>query len=373
MTRRLHSKAGMIPALACLAWTWLALAAGPFVPPAGAATDTAIDTAIDTANDTATDAATAPRWIVLPFADYTDAQTGRRLAPQLEAELAARNIEIVGNAEIRPILRSLRIRSSEGIGQDELRRLAAEIEFDFLVLGSWDILRDGGNPEFGLSMRVLDRDGGRIVRAVSTGATGDDFTGLLGRGRLLQLDDLVRHTLPVFVSELLADTNESPRARAVSGCRRVAIIPLDDAVERVPAGPIVQNSILARLVQAGYEVVEPGFVRELMLESEIAARGGVDLPTSRLLSERLGVCRVITGEVDRFEWATGDPATTVPSVAFGLRTVLPVEGLIDRVWELERTGSESDRFLQRGRIHAVHPLIRAALKEWTNELNSNAR
>ena len=50
MTRRLHSKAGMIPALACLTWTWLALAAGPFAPPAWAATDTAIDTANGTSH-----------------------------------------------------------------------------------------------------------------------------------------------------------------------------------------------------------------------------------------------------------------------------------------------------------------------------------
>lgn len=352
MTRRPQAKAGMILALACLA-----LAAGLSVRTAGAEDGRA----------------PAPRWIVLPFADYTEDQTGRLLAPLLEAELAARGLDVVGGDQIRPLLRALRIRSSEGLGRNELRRLAGEAEFDALVLGSWDILREGANPEIGLSMRVLDPGSGDIVQAASVGATGDDFTGLLGRGRLRSLDALVRHAMPGFVSELLQAAPGPDGPPTPRGCRRVALIPLDDAVERTPAGPIVLNAVLADLVRTGFEVVEPGFVRELMLEREIAARGGVDLPTSRLLAERFGVCRIVTGEVDRFESAAGDPATTVPAVSFGLRTILPVEGVVDRAWELERTGGESDRLLQRGRIHAMHPLMRTVLKEWTEELDSNAR
>lgn len=313
-------------------------------------------------------------WAVLPFANHTGSTRAHEmLAPLLEAELARRDVRVMGDDEIRPLLRSRRIRARLGVSPGEARMLAEETGVEALVMGSWDVLSEGANPEIGFSLRVLDLQTLRLTAAVSTGATGEDYRGVLSIGRVTRLEVLAWRAVARGVDELLAPAKTESRRTTQTECGRIALIPIDDYVETVPAGGILLNALLASLVRDGYDVVEPGFVRDLLLTRETASRGGVDLPTSRALYDELGACIVLTGEVDELARAAGDPATTVPRAAFGLRAIHPRTGTIQSVWELNLSGDDHDRILRLGRIHGVIPLVREALADWRSALSPTSR
>ena len=320
------------------------------------------------------DAKERPDFLILPVVNYSEKGEARtQLLPRLHEYLDRIGTTYLTSEELRPLLRKHRIRSRGWIGLEAEKTLRRETGASYLMLGAWDVFREGANPEIGVSLRILDLESLTLVDAVSVGASGADFTGLLGLGRITDTGELAEHVMKQALDALFPVAKYQESHRSSRGCFQVALIPFDNYADTPNAGDIVTNIVLSGLLSQGYFVVEPGFVRELGLELEVINRGGVDRRSGESILDRLNTCQVITGTVDEFSTARGDPTRSVPQIALGIRVMSPQDGNIYLMQELQGAGDDQDRIFQGGRIHAIVPLANKVLQNFLTELVDNNR
>lgn len=315
-----------------------------------------------------------PEFLILPVANYSEVgEAHTELVPRLHESFDRIGVSYMTSEELRPLLRKHRIRSQGWIGMEDARILRRETLARYLLLGSWDIFRTEVNPEIGLSLRVLDLENMTLVGAVSVGLTGADFTKALGLGRIYDIGELADVVMgKAFESLFPVASFQDPRF-SYRGCYQVALIPFDNYSGLPNAGDIMTHIVLSRLLTQGYFVVEPGFVRELGLTLEIINRGGVDRRSASSLLASFDACRVVTGSVETFAAARGEPTVTVPELALGIRVMSPQEGNLYMMEELQGAGDDGDGMFQGGRIHSLVQLANKVLQEYLDEVAENNR
>jgi len=317
---------------------------------------------------------TAPALAILPFADNANrSDADSLLTTTLHRLLTDNGLAYVPARDLRPLLRHHRVRSRGWISRRGMKLVASETGARHLLLGSWDVFRDAGNIEFGVSLRVLDVETEALVAAISVGGTGEDTVSWLDLGRIESMEVLVETILRRALEELLPIPESPEIPPSWRGCNHLAVIPFDNFSETVNAGGIVTNVVLSRLLAEGYFVVEPGFVRELGLARETVVIGGVDRASARAIRDSLGACRIVTGAVETFEPARGEPSASVPRVALGVRVTYVESGLLYSMHELEGAGDDSQSVFQQGRIHGLIPLVSGLLQELARELSQENR
>jgi hypothetical protein len=311
---------------------------------------------------------------ILPFANNTARGDADSLyTVLLHRLLAERGVAFIPSAELRPALRSRRIRSRGWIGREGMELLVAETGARYLLLGSWDVYRDSGNPEVGFSLRVLDTEAEALVAAVSLGGTGEDTVGWLDLGRIESMEELATAVMGRAL-DMLVPLPPPPEVRpSWRGCNHLAVIPFDNFSETPYAGDIMTNVVLSQLLAAGYFVLEPGFVRELELARETVVKGGVDRASARAIRTALGACRVITGAVETFEPARGLPSVSVPRIAVGIRVTYVESGNLYAMREIEGAGDDGQSVFQKGRIHGLIPLANRLIRDYAVELSKDNR
>jgi hypothetical protein len=313
-------------------------------------------------------------YLVLPPVNYSEkGEAHSLLLPLLYRNLDKLGVTFTPSDDLRPLLREHRIRSRGWIGLEAAQILRRETRAKFLILVSWDIFRAEENPEIGLSLRVLDLENMTLVSASSVGLTGADFTKAMGLGRIWDVGELAEIAVERAISEVLP-LPETPNPRqSIRGCFKVALIPFDNYSQTSNAGEIITNIVLSRLLAHDYFVVEPGFIRELGLTLEVINRGGVDGRSASSILANFGACRVITGEVEKFTVARGDPTLSVPELALGIRVMSPLDLNLYMMEELLGAGDDGEGMFQGGRMHALVPLANRVLQDFLDDVAANNR
>ncbi len=311
---------------------------------------------------------------IMPFANNAlDLRVGAVLETKVSGMLEKQGLAVKTAQDIRPILRKNRIRSRGWVGLKNAQMIREETDVDFLLLGSWDVLRNDANTEVGFSMRMLDLNRMAVVSAVSYGATGEDHLGTFELGRVSDLNLIASVGLETAIFDLLDQISyEKPRLSS-RGCFKLAVVPLSNYSETVYAEDTLANILLSRLMANGYFVLEPGFVRELGLAREIAFRGGIDGASSLALLDEFGVCQIITGDVEKLDVARGDPSFTVPKLTFGLRAMDPRTGNVYLMREFEGAGDDHEKWFKQGRVHSLIDLSGRFMENFVQDLQAANR
>ncbi len=312
--------------------------------------------------------------VVLPFANNAlDSRVHDALETPLLGCLEAEGFTVFSSQEIRPFLRQNRIRSRGWIGREAAVLIAEETGARFALLGSWDVFRTDGNPELGFSMRILDLKHMILVAAASVGVTGEDHVGTFEKGRISDIHILTGLALESALSKMLPIPEYMEPKLSWRGCFKVALIPFNNYSDTPYAGVTLSNALLTQLMEEGFSVLEPGFVRELGIEREVVNRGEVDDPNALALAAKYEVCRIITGSVEHLEVAKGNPRVTIPRVSLGLRVTDPRNGRVYRMREIEGRGDQTDGLFQIGRTHSLMNLSSTLLAGFAKELQKSNR
>lgn len=303
--------------------------------------------------------------IILPFADYTRLPGTRELLyPWIEAEIAARAGFFVSEDTARSVLRAHRIRASAGLSAEEAAIIHEETGVTTALLGSFDVRRDGPDPELALSVRILDLPTARILAAASYGATGSQFAGLFGRGRIDSLADLT----PRVVRRLFQELDQPADAWPVAGhAPRIALAPFDNLSDHLHAGEIVSGVLLSRLVREGFVVIEPGIIGDIFRESGLVPWGEVGYGLLDRIDEQEAVGGVITGVVQRFEPSSG-PASP-PRVEFGARLLDPKDHRIVLAHDRSRSGNDGWIVFGTGRVASIAEVTEESLDPLVREIH----
>ena len=303
--------------------------------------------------------------VVLPFANLTGRHEAFEMVlPAVYDQLSAHEVDFVRHDEVRPVLRQHRIRALGEIGLDDAALLREETGARFALLGSLDIYSPEGSLEVNLSGRVLDLQDRRLVTAVSVGRTVQETEGWFATGRAEDIETVMLEVVAELVGQLEPYLSlPLPERERYHTCGLVALIPLDDYSNSPYGAEVLQNLLMAELVEHGWAVVEPGFVREILLDAQRVARGGVSDEVRDILRDELGVCWVVTGEVETFVVSPGGQEAAVPSLGFGLRLVDARGSGLRATLELERDGAEGEGLFRRGREYSVARLARTVMEE----------
>ncbi len=317
-----------------------------------------------------TDTMSLPVVAVMPPAAYAGQPAVERLLPLLEAQLAQERITLVTAAQLRETLRLFRIRSAGMVTKEEAAQITSARKVDFLVLGSVDLYSEEPFPEAAFTLRLLRTSDMRIIWAVTVAGNGEDYSGILGLGRITSMEvlapKLVEEALKGFAGALagnrIAADDSLPEAT-------VALVTFDNLTAAHYAGEIFTAVLLSELTARGVHVVEPGMVTEVFMRNNRLASGQIDDSLLRQLHDSLGVDLVITGTVDRFQASSGGEGSGA-DIAVGARCLDAAAGKIVTTYEGSREGAGSQLLFNSGGLHSLGKLAQQMARDMIPKLIS---
>lgn len=323
----------------------------------------------------AADASTSrPTIAVIPFANFTGSnQAADSLLPMIEAQIAGLDVTVVSKDTLRSIMRAGRIRLAGAIDSNAASQLRQALNVDLLLTGSIDFYRPKTNPEIGLSLRLYDCLQQRLVWSRSVAASGEDFAGLFGIGRITSITLLAQRVvadafkqLPTTRLDLASSSDERD-----ANVKRVAVVELDNVTDQPHSGRILSALLLSQLWQQGFDIVEPGEVTAAMNQLRTSPRGAVSAEEIAQLRSKLQVDWIVTGSVYRLSSAAEGAATT-PFLEIGLRMIEAETGRVAASVTSTRTGNDSEGLFGAGRCYSLGKVAQRCLLDSWKELTRQA-
>jgi hypothetical protein len=136
---------------------------------------------------------------------------------------------------------------------------------------------------------------------------------------------------------------------------RIAVLPFSNESTAARAGDILTLQIVRGLAESrGVDVVEPGIVREVLLNARLIQEEGLSIPQAELLRALLEVDVVLFGEVTEYVEAEGGGRE--PEVDFLVRAVDTARRQV--IWSSTSHGRGDDGvfFFGLGSVPTAHRL-----------------
>jgi len=248
------------------------------------------------------------------------------------SRLKATGLNVVQDEVLEPFMERHRMRYIGGISRLEARTLP-ETGADAVLITVLELYDEAAPPRVGLISRlVLTGDTPLVVWMQSADFAGDEAPGLLGLGRVGEVDVLIERAVSLLGDSLAHYLSSGERSVpepevpfVASGLSvyepkvfwrapallddlttpmTVAAVPFLNRAERKYAGDIVQLHCIEPLVRSRrFRVLEPGLVRDVFLMARIMVGDGLSLSDADILFSELDADLILTGKV--FDYVTG--------------------------------------------------------------------
>jgi TolB-like protein len=289
------------------------------------------------------------RIALFPLENLTDEKTAlEQVMPVLRTQLEGKGLEIVDENSLNNILLKKRVRNTGYISKDLAQEVGKELNVKAIMVGSINSFYLRENPQVGLMARLIDSSDGSILWANQSAATGEDFTKILGLGTVKSMDRLIS----IVAERLFASFSITPLHKEKELTHRIAVMPFQNKSNHRDAGMIVTYMFLVDLFKnAGFEPVEYGEIRKMVVNLRIRHKGELDYNNIREMSEALGVDGILVGTVTLY--SDGLDTSSPPEVAVSARLINARKNRI--IWSdsLQVNGNEDIIVLDWGRIRAV--------------------
>ncbi|VAX31587.1 hypothetical protein MNBD_NITROSPIRAE02-975, partial [hydrothermal vent metagenome] len=259
-----------------------------------------------------------------------------------------KGFDLVDEDSLNRFLLKERVRATGYISRDMARKLGKELNVTAVFLGSVNLFSRRENPGLGFSARLVDSSSGLILWADNASATGDDFTSILGLGRIKTMDKL----LPRVADRLLASFTARPPRKDTENTYRIAVMPFRNNSGVSDAGMIATYMFLVELFKNPvFEPVEYGEVRRAVVDLRVRERGELDYMDMKALSDSLGVDGFLVGTVDLY--SDGLNASSSPEVSIAARIVDARKNRLLWCDSSQLRGDDNVFILDWGRIRSV--------------------
>ena len=269
------------------------------------------------------------------------------LRDELKADLEARGLAVLDDATLETFLVAHRIRWTGGLSREASEALAAETGARSALVTTVTAEDQAVPPRIAITTRLVAAGGEpRIAWMESEAEAGDDAPGFLSLGLVEDPAVLQERTIDRLAGLLAARlgvaegghrTSEGPgpaRGRyrpqrwyrsphvelSSAAPARVAVLPFRDESRRRGAGDIVPLLLVRHFASSPViDVLEPGVVRETLLQNRVIMEGGVSLAQVEVLRSFLQADYVVTGTVTEFGEFPGRNGS--PRVEFTVRVI----------------------------------------------------
>lgn len=303
------------------------------------------------------------RVALLPFATLMeDPEIAPQVMAKVRKQLQANAVDLADSGAVADVLRKYRIRNTTDLSLGEAQSVAAETDARYLILGSVDRYDEtDSTAEVAFSARLLDVPSSRIVWANSAVVHGDPRTHVFGMGAhhaetlamraIRELFKGFRHDVPPKqkMVQAIRMRGGNPVERP---CRKIVIVTFGNESATHFAGNIVANELFSALFKRGFTLIDPGRVREIMLDSKKLMQGEISSQLMARCNQDLGADFVLTGTVSRFESVRG-PQFEEPTVAFEARLIDVTKGEVVWAKTYSREGKDSSWIFNLGYVHGL--------------------
>jgi hypothetical protein len=278
------------------------------------------------------------RIAVLPLTNRS--QRGAPLSEirdRLIRELELQGFELIEEDDLENFMRRHRMRYTAGLSEEMAEVLADETGARGALITTLDLYDERNPPKMALTSRLVSTgDRPRILWMESAVRVGDEAPGGFDLGLVSDpwalaetvIDEIVeavprgesgggtsrgkpgvpsRKTRWKFRPRTYYASPELPVVRDEAG--RIAVLPFSNDSTTPYAGEILTDQVIRHLVEVGADVVEPGIVRQVMLEARQFYSEGPSVPETDILRLHLEADVVVFGEVTRYREKLGaEPA-----------------------------------------------------------------
>jgi hypothetical protein len=299
-------------------------------------------------------------------------------------------VHVIDDTTLNDFMERHRVRYSGGISQQMAKLLKEETGADAVLLTSIELFRESKPPKLAfLSRIVLIGDRPYVLWMESSDMSGDEAPGLLGLGRIRTLKKLVPRTYKPVVASLTRYLSEEDRRFTIKDAERptdrlgsikrryepkifyrspvfntgrdytVAIMPFYNMSSLTGAGQIMMLHFVQQMLKIdSLKIVEPGIVRNELLNYRLILNLGPSLALADALMSRLNADIVVSGRV--FDYQEG--FLGVPAVDFSAEFIERMSREV--VWSSRsyNAGDEGVYFFDIGSVHAARGLTSEMVK-----------
>jgi hypothetical protein len=266
------------------------------------------------------------RLAVLPLDNLSNAVAPlKEIQQALRSMLSASGVQVVDNSLLAEVMARHRIRYTGGLDAETAKELKAEAGADAVLITSLELYLPDTPPKIALTARVVMTDTLEIRWMQSVALSGDDAPGLLDLGMIRNPEKLQEKAERQLAGLLAAQLASGGRTLETSAPRvfrpksfyagdglsaladnRVAVTPFYNESPRYRAGEILLLHFLQQLVATGrVRVVEPGEVRQRMLQKRIVMEDGLSYWDLNLIGIPLKVDYFVTGRIFQYRDNSG--------------------------------------------------------------------
>ena len=306
-----------------------------------------------------------------------DRESAHYLVELLRTGLEARGARFVSSAHLEDVLRAHRIRQTDSISAEAARTIGQDTEIRYLVASTLLGFAPAPTPQLAIALHVVDVETGRRVLSSLVSLRGDDFTGLLGLGEIVEEDvlalEVAARILEDFDSEgrpaalELDDLDDFLPADSLSRFNHLEFAPME--LERVAVLPFVNRTnrrdasrLFAEVLghqwfrTAGIDVVEGSELRAALVRQRVRSLDLLDEELMKRVGEDLGVRYFLLGSVDRFETDSFADGVFAPEIEASARLLDVSRSRIVAAASVHRRGDDYHLVLGLGVVRDLTSL-----------------
>ncbi len=314
---------------------------------------------------------------VLPLTNLSSTPAPlEEIRQQLGKSFKQQGLDILPAETLESFIVKHRIRYVGGIDEITARDFRYETGADAVLITSVELYSDIPPPKIALTSRLVSTGNNpKILWMDGVGLAGDDSVGILQLSLIEDprklLNKAVRY-LSISLTQYLAGESYSTdsqrdilkfwpkvfyRSPILEPDRtyNVAVVPFFNLSERRFAGEIIALNFVEQMTtQKNFSVIEPGIVRQLLLQMRIIMDDGISLDGADILFSRLGVDLVLGGKV--FDYQDYQGAAGKPKVGFS--TLMIERKSREVVWSANsyNEGDHGVFFFDWGKINTAHAM-----------------
>ncbi len=333
--------------------------------------------------------AAAGKIAVLPMVNFSNTTAPlSALDRQWSTTLEKAGLQVLGAEVIEDVITRNRIRYMGGLAPDTATAFRSQAGARSVLITILELYSEASPPKIALNTRLVSTaDPPRILWIDGVGMAGNDAPGLLDLDLIedpavltAKAMDYLSNSLRRFVAREKM-RRPSPAARKTFGPQlsfrslalkpgtiyRVAVVPFFNLSDRSRAGDFMALTF-ARALSAynNLSVVEPGTVRQQLLDMRIIMPSGISLANADLVFDRLGADLIVNGEVLDYQDYQGPGES--PRVDFSAEIIARKSREVVWTVKSQNTGDDGVLLFGRGKINTAHELARQMVARAVAEL-----
>lgn len=267
------------------------------------------------------------RVVVLPVENLSGTPAPlKEIRLSLAEGLKRRGFAVLAERELNSFMARHRMRYTGGINKEQAQAFLRETGAEAVLIFSLEHQSDGPPPKISFFARLVSTgEQATILWTKNVGMSGDDHPGILGIGLILTSEEIRRKAVGSALDSLAKSVPAGMTrvaVRSVSGGIfrpkkyyrlkglefggdrpvTVAVVPFQNIGMRKYAGSLMELHFVNRLAQVeNVRVIEPGVMREVLLQQRVIMQEGVSGPQADLLFSMLDVDFLITGSVAEYQ------------------------------------------------------------------------